>query len=294
MRKSIRRKIATILTLFGIINSKAKAASKAQIAGYCAVSFVALGVFAAGGYCLFGGKSSDDSSEDKLQQQKNLENSIKGFLDCLPNDDNKLLIYLKIDNVSDEDKASIFNSSKSVFDNYLNRKAGYTCISSEQDIKNNKLIIKHPDGADVFIFEDGINLKIQQNCVQGGANKQFNIIVSKPSRNPNKDDPLKNKIKNVLDNGELINSKVFDFKKLKYVYDMAYNNNGFYQFDESIPEKSAVSVARWCRDKDDGPVTKKVTYKFILDNDKQVRIQKFIFEAGKEEKMDCEGIITAS
>ena len=291
MRKSIRRKIATILTLFGIINSKAKAASKAQIAGYCAV---ALGVFAAGGYCLFGGKSSDDNGEDKFQQQKNLENSIKDFLDCLPKDNKKLLIYLKIGNVSDKNKESIFGISKSVFDNYLNRKAGYTCISSEQDIKNNKLIIKHPDGTDVFIFEDGINLKIQQNCVQRGINKQFNIMVSKPSRNPNKDDPLKNKIKNILDNGKLIDSKVFDFKKLKCVYDTAYNNNGFYQFDESISEKSAVSVVQCWFSEDGETVTKKVTYKFILDNDKQVRIQKFIFEAGKEEKMDCEGIITVS
>ena len=66
---------------------------------------------------------------------------------------------------------------------------------------------------------------------------------------------------------------------------------GFYQFEESISEKNTVSVVQCCFSKDGETVTKKVTYKFILDNDKQVRIQKFIFEANKGERMDRESVI---
>lgn len=291
MKKSIKNKIAIMLALFGIMNPKTKAVSKAQIAGYCAVSAVVLGVLGIGSYCLFGGKSNDDNNKSKSQEQENLEQSISDFLDSLPKDDKKLSNYLTIKDVSGGEKASFFNSSKSVFNNYLNREACYACISSEQDIRNNKLIIKHFDRTDIFIFENGINLKIQQNYMQGGINKKFNIIVTKPSRNPNKDDPLKNKIKNILDNGKLINDKVFCLGNLKLIYDTAYNNNGFYQFDESISENSTVSIIRCWFNEYNETIIKKVTYKFILENDKQVKIQKFILEADKRERKDCENVV---
>lgn len=294
MKKSIKNKIAIMLALFGIINPKTKAVSKAQIAGYCAVSTVVLGVLGTLGYCLLGGKSNDDNNKGKSQQQENLEQSISDFLDSLPKDDKKLSNYLTTNNTS-EDKASFFNSSKSVFNNYLNREAGYACISSEQDIRNNKLIIKHFDKTNIFIFENGINLKIQQNYMQGGINKKFDITISKPSRNPNNDDPLKNKIKNILDNGKLIGNKAFNLDLLKHVYNIAYNNNGHYQFDESISEKSTVSIiCCWFNEEDeeDAAIIRKVTYKFILKNDKQVGIQKFIFETDNGERKEYEGVVT--
>ena len=123
---------------------------------------------------------------------------------------------------------------------------------------------------------------------------QHDIIVNRPSRNPNVDDLLKNKIKNILDNGNLNESKP-SLNALRRFYNQACCNNGRYQFDdENVSEKDAVSIAKYDFDDDSDDPTAGTIYKFILENDKQVKVQWFKFEVGKGQKMVNESLVTLS
>jgi len=150
---------------------------------------------------------------------------------------------------------------------------------------------------DVFVLENKFKLKIQLAEYMG--HKQVSMTVSRPSRNPNQDDPLKNKIKSILDNWELANNKGDNLDKLKRFYNQAYNNNGRYQFDDkNVSEKNAVSIAKYdfdVEDNDDPEVVLKTTYKFILESDERVKIKRLKFiTASKEEKVEYENVVQVS
>ena len=193
MRKSIKNKIAIMLALFGTVSQKTYANNyTGWIVGGVTSLGLGLGI-GIGGCYLFGGKSKDENNKVKSREQQDLEESIRDFLDSLPKDDKKLSSYLITNNVSDKQKCACFDISRMVFDNYLNNrvgrecnnKFGYECVSSEQDIKNSKLIIQHfgmkdtLNETDTFILENERTLKIQQNYDK----KQYNIVVTRHCQN---------------------------------------------------------------------------------------------------------------
>ncbi|MBO6126518.1 MAG: hypothetical protein J6P21_00745 [Clostridia bacterium] len=298
MRKSIKNKIAIMLALFGAVSQKTHANN---YTGWIVGGVTALGLglgIGISGYYLFGGKSKDENNKVKSQEQQNLEQSIKDFLDSLPKDNKRLPSYLVFDNpIGDVGKVGCFWAAEDIFKQYVLKHSGGKCVSSQEDLNNNKLLIMDPAGrTDVFVLENKFKLKIQLAEYMG--HKQVSMTVSRPSRNPNQDDPLKNKIKSILDNGELANNKGDNLDKLKRFYNQAYDNNGYYQFDENVLEKNAVAIVKYdfdVEDNDDPEVVLKTTYKFILESDERVKIKRLKFiTASKEEKVEYENVVQVS
>lgn len=120
---------------------------------------------------------------------------------------------------------------------------------------------------------------------ESSGDGQHDIIVNRPSKNPNSDDLLKNKIKNILDNG--VANETENYNNLKKVFDAAYSNHSsFWNFDDDVQTENSVSIVR-CKFDENDNITETITYKFILENEKQVRVQKNV-----NKKMEYEIVVT--
>lgn len=139
----------------------------------------------------------------------------------------------------------------------------------------------------LFLYGKAKDENNKNKYQESSGDGQRDIIVNRPSRNPNSDDPLKNKIKNILDSNKTKNSD--NFKK---IFDAAYNNHSsFWSFDDNVQTKNCASVVH-CNFDDSGNVTKTITYKFVLlEDEKQVNVRKIVSEINKKEKIDFECVV---
>jgi len=135
MRKSIKNKIAIMLALFGTVSQKTYANN---YTGWIVGGVTALGLglgIGISGYYLFGGKSKDENNKVKSQEQQNLEQSIKDFLDSLPKDNKRLPSYLVFDNpIGDVGKVGCFGAAKDIFKQYVLKQSGGKCVSNQEDL----------------------------------------------------------------------------------------------------------------------------------------------------------------
>ncbi|MBO6127219.1 MAG: macro domain-containing protein [Clostridia bacterium] len=203
MKKFVNKKIAALLATLSVFTSKTQAMDIQKkvnnyqvldnnfslsefldqhkelllVGGLCVFGLII------GGYLLFGSDSKDDK-KSKLKTEKELKDEIGMFLDNLPKDSPILDEYFKSLNPKRDKKKCIidFVVSKNIFESYLRLGKDIKCISTQNDIRNNKLIISHKIGGvnakEIFMLEGNGSLKIQKV----GSNQDHELILEVPKK----------------------------------------------------------------------------------------------------------------
>lgn len=200
-KKFVNKKIATLLATLSVFTSKTQAMDMKKVNNYQVLNnnnfnlseFIkqhkkellllgGLGILGLGmfGYFWFG----NDSKGSKLKTEKELRNEVNAFLGNLPKDNYILAKYFRSLNPKQDGNEFIidFVPSKYIFMKYLKSEKDIKCISTQNDIQNNKLIISHKidevNAKDIFVFENNGSLKIQRT----NSNQNYELVLELPKK----------------------------------------------------------------------------------------------------------------
>ena len=104
----------------------------------------------------------NNSKDNKLEAERKLKDKIRMFLYNLPKSSDVLAKYAKyFKSTEPEDTPTVsFMQSEYVFKKHLNCEENIKCVSTQEDIQNNKLILSHnifdANAKDIFIYNGSL------------------------------------------------------------------------------------------------------------------------------------------
>ena len=201
MKKFVNKKITTLLATLSAFTSRTQATNIQQkvnnyqvsdtsnfslsefldqhkesllVGGLCVSGLII------GGYLLFGSNPKDDK-KSKLKTEKELKEEISMFLYNLPRSNDILPKYFKLTKFEDNPTVD-FVQSECVFKKYLKSEENIKCVSTQEDIQNNKLVLSHSiydaNAKDIFIFRDNGSLIIQRIS----SNQNYELVLETPKK----------------------------------------------------------------------------------------------------------------